>query len=50
MSLNWRNNRNFDYLLSTSLVILGTSKVVLVDFIEISIKSTRNIKYQLTHQ
>ena len=42
MSLNWRNNRNFDYF-SPKLRYFNTGMVVLIDFIEISIKSTRNI-------
>ena len=42
MSLNWRNNRNFDYF-SPKFSYFDTGKVVLIDFIEISIKSTRNI-------
>ena len=42
MSLNWRNNQNFDYF-SPKLRYFNTSMVVLIDFIEISIKSTRNI-------
>ena len=42
MSLNWRNNRNFDYF-SPKLRYFNTDMVVLVDFIKILIKSTRNI-------
>ena len=42
MSLNWRNNRNFNYF-SPKLSYFNTSMVVLIDFIEISIKSTRNV-------
>ena len=37
MSLNWRNNQNFDYF-SPKFSYFDTSKVVLIDFIEISIK------------
>ena len=40
--LNWRNNRNFDYF-SPKLRYFNTGMVVLIDFIRISIKSTRNI-------
>ena len=42
MSLNQRNNRNFDYF-SPKFSYFNTGMVVLIDFIEISIKSTRNI-------
>ena len=42
MSLNWRNNRNFDYF-SPKFSYFDTGKVILIDFIETSIKSTRNI-------
>ena len=42
MSLNWRNNQNFDYF-SPKLRYFNTGMVVLIDFIEILIKSTRNI-------
>ena len=42
MSLNWRNNQNFDYF-SPKLRYFNTGMVVLIDFIKISIKSTRNI-------
>ena len=42
MSMNWRNNRNFDYF-STKFSYFDTGNVILNDFIETSIKSTRNI-------
>ena len=42
MSLNWRNNQNFDYF-SPKLRYFNTGMVVLIDFIEILIKSTRII-------
>ena len=42
MSLNWRNNQNFDYF-SPKLRYFNTGMVVLIDFIKILIKSTRNI-------
>ena len=42
MSMNWRNNQNFDYF-SPKLRYFNTGMVVLIDFIKISIKSTRNI-------
>ena len=42
MSLNWRNNRKFDYF-SPKLSYFNTSMVVSIDFIKISIKSTRSI-------
>ena len=42
MSLNWRNNQNFDYF-SPKFRYFNTGMVVLIDFIEISIKSTRMI-------
>ena len=40
MGLNWKNNRIFDYF-SPKFSYFDTGGV---DFIEISIKSTRNIK------
>ena len=42
MSLNWRNNRNFDYF-SPKFSYFNTSRILLIDFIEISIKSTKII-------
>ena len=42
MSLNWRNNQNFNYF-SPKLRYFNTGMVVLIDSIEILIKSTRNI-------
>ena len=42
MSLNWRNNQNFNYF-SPKFSYFDTVKVVLVDIIEFLIKSTRNI-------
>ena len=42
MSLNWRNNRNFDYF-SPKLRYFNTGRILLIDFIEILIKSTRLI-------
>ena len=42
MSLNWRNNRNFDYF-SPKFSYFNTGRILLIDFIEISIKSTRLI-------
>ena len=42
MSLNWRNNRDFDYF-SPKFRYFNPGMVVLIDFIEILIKSTRNI-------
>ena len=42
MSLYWKNNRNFDYFIP-KFSYFNTGMVVLIDFIEISIKSTRNI-------
>ena len=42
MSLNCRNNRNFDYF-SPKFSYFYTGRILLIDFIEISIKSTRII-------
>ena len=42
MILNHRNNRNFDYF-SPKFSYFNTSRILLIDFIEISIKSTRLI-------
>ena len=42
MSLNQRNNQNFDYF-SPKFSYFNTSRILLIDFIEISIKSTRLI-------
>ena len=42
MSLNRRNNRNFDYF-SPKFSYFNTGRILLIDFIEISIKSTRII-------
>ena len=42
MSLNWRNNQNVDYF-SPKFSYFNTGMVVLIDFIKISIKSTRNM-------
>ena len=42
MSLNWRNNQNLNYF-SPKFRYFNTGMVVLIDFIEILIKSTRNI-------
>ena len=42
MILSWRNNQTYDYF-SPKFSYFDTGKVILVDFIEISIKSTRNI-------
>ena len=42
MSLNWGDNRNFDYF-SPKFGYFDTGRVILIDFIETSIKSTRKI-------
>ena len=42
MSLKSRNNQNFDYFIP-KFSYFNTGMVVLIDFIEISIKSTRMI-------
>ena len=42
MGINWRDNRNIDYF-SPKFSYFYTGKVVLIGFIETSIKSTRNI-------
>ena len=42
MSLNRRNSRNFEYF-SPKFSYFDTTKAVLIDFIEISIKSTRKL-------
>ena len=42
MSLNQRNNQNFDYF-SPKFSYFNTGRILLIDFIEISIKSTKII-------